>query len=607
MTSPIPIDELFTPAPSGVGGNPNLPPPTGSWLASELEVAALVQLPTTSWQAGAPERTILAINAVMMSQSDAMVSLIAQGGFLDFAASGTVTYVALDGTTVTIPVTPDPSIPSQNPDGSPGWLDVLGRSVYDVERLLATYATGPLAFVNTNPGSVGPFDAGTYHVANTRTQATYKNESSLTIPSSIIAGTGGTITAVATGVTTTTITTQTAHGRAVGDIVYFNGAIGVNGLNGNFAQVAAVPSATSLTVNLATSGTWTSGGLVYACTIATMVADIIGTPSNASSGDVTTTITQFNGVGCFNVASWSAANYESNTDYANRCRLKLAAASPDGPSAAYKFFALSAQSILASQTPKVVLTNGAIEQAEAFGNPQTGLMTLVVASASPASTVLGEPVTPGCTQLPVTNATNATPIVITTSPAHGLSDGDAVTIQGVLGNTNANGTFSITVLSSTTFSLDTSTGNAAYTGGGTVEGGDLGQVNTVIQARVVPDGIAGAIIESALALPVAVTATVIVPQAFANVYRAAVPSRLDLYFRAQPIGGTILPGEAGGTIPLSAVEGVLNDIGVQVLGGNSYVRKISGLTLNGVADDLDFPSEQYRSITGVLNVTVVGV
>ena len=64
------------------------------------------------------------------------------------------------------------------------------------------------------------------------------------------------------------------------------------------------------------------------------------------------------------------------------------------------------------------------------------------------------------------------PIVITTPSAHGYTTGDIVTISGVGGNTNANGVFSITVLSSTTFSLQDQntlaniTGNGAYTSGG---------------------------------------------------------------------------------------------------------------------------------------------
>lgn len=66
----------------------------------------------------------------------------------------------------------------------------------------------------------------------------------------------------------------------------------------------------------------------------------------------------------------------------------------------------------------------------------------------------------------ITGATNASPIVIT-SNGHGLVTGQRVTISGVGGNTAANGTFVVTVLTSNTFSLDGSTGNGTYTSGGT--------------------------------------------------------------------------------------------------------------------------------------------
>ncbi len=71
------------------------------------------------------------------------------------------------------------------------------------------------------------------------------------------------------------------------------------------------------------------------------------------------------------------------------------------------------------------------------------------------------------TTFTVTGATNATPIVITTSAAHGYSTNNYVEIAGVTGNTAANGIHQITVLTTTTFSLDFSTGNGAYVSGGT--------------------------------------------------------------------------------------------------------------------------------------------
>ena len=79
----------------------------------------------------------------------------------------------------------------------------------------------------------------------------------------------------------------------------------------------------------------------------------------------------------------------------------------------------------------------------------------------------------------ISAATNATPIVITTTTAHGYVSGETVTISGVGGNTNANGTFVISVISSTQFSLFSTTstptggragiaGNGTYTSGGFV-------------------------------------------------------------------------------------------------------------------------------------------
>jgi hypothetical protein len=68
----------------------------------------------------------------------------------------------------------------------------------------------------------------------------------------------------------------------------------------------------------------------------------------------------------------------------------------------------------------------------------------------------------------ITGATNATPIVISTAAAHGLTTSNNVTITGALGNTAANGSWQVaSVPTSTTFSLSGSVGNGAWTSGGT--------------------------------------------------------------------------------------------------------------------------------------------
>jgi hypothetical protein len=65
----------------------------------------------------------------------------------------------------------------------------------------------------------------------------------------------------------------------------------------------------------------------------------------------------------------------------------------------------------------------------------------------------------------VTEASNAAPIVIT-SANHGLTTGTYITVSGVLGNTGANGSFTVTRIDADTFSLDGSTGTGSWTSGG---------------------------------------------------------------------------------------------------------------------------------------------
>lgn len=67
----------------------------------------------------------------------------------------------------------------------------------------------------------------------------------------------------------------------------------------------------------------------------------------------------------------------------------------------------------------------------------------------------------------ITAASNASPIVITTSAPHTFPSGAEVTISGVSGNTAANGTWTVAPVDATRFSLNGSSGSGAYTSGGT--------------------------------------------------------------------------------------------------------------------------------------------
>ena len=66
-----------------------------------------------------------------------------------------------------------------------------------------------------------------------------------------------------------------------------------------------------------------------------------------------------------------------------------------------------------------------------------------------------------------TSGNSISPITITTSVTNNLTTGQTVTISGVTGNTAANGTWTITVLNGTQFTIN-ATGNGTYGGGGTV-------------------------------------------------------------------------------------------------------------------------------------------
>ncbi len=92
-------------------------------------------------------------------------------------------------------------------------------------------------------------------------------------------------------------------------------------------------------------------------------------------------------------------------------------------------------------------------------NPVTNTWTQTALIPTPATGVRFNSTT-------ITGASNTSPITITAVDTTGLTNGEKVTIGGVLGNTAANGTWTIAGLTPTTFTLTGSTGNGAYTSGG---------------------------------------------------------------------------------------------------------------------------------------------
>ena len=610
--------DLFTPSPSGVTqwGGANV---AGNWLSVELQIAADVGLPTTSFDPFAPETAILSIEAVTFSESDVLISLFAQGGFLSTAASGSVTYTPVygpgAGISITQPVTPDPSNAAQNPTGALGALDLLCQSTYASFRLAASFASGALAIANLKGSTIGPYTAGSYHVG-TQSQpgnagSTYHNTAALTVPSSAIAGSGGVVAGVTPGVSSSVVSTVSAHGLAPGDVVYLviPTSAGISGLGATFAVVTAVTS-TTFAIGVGSSGTWTAGGNVYLATTGVFAADVVGIGSNAAPGSVSQTITQNVNVFVSNVSAWSGSNWESNSAYATRTQLSLASRSPNGPSQAYVYFAGTAAQILAAATPPYALTNGPVS-ASSSSNPQTGVQTTVVASLNPASIVLGAAVTPGCSQLPISGVTNANPAVVSCVGPTGLAPGGTMTatISGVLGTAGVSGSFTATYVSADTFSIPVDTTlTGSYTGGGQVEGGDLGAIDALLQTSCVPDGIT-ALTVSALALPVSIVAQVVVPQAYVAAYQLAVGAQLQAQIASYAVGGNA-PDFA---VAWDDIVGALEQAGVITLGAASYLREIVSLTITvggvvvPVGGSVAFPSSQYQAILAAPTIGVAGV
>ncbi|MDP7020184.1 MAG: GEVED domain-containing protein, partial [Pirellulaceae bacterium] len=87
------------------------------------------------------------------------------------------------------------------------------------------------------------------------------------------------------------------------------------------------------------------------------------------------------------------------------------------------------------------------------------------ANATPTWTRMDIPILPLAAGVNLSDASFATPIVIT-SNNHGLSNTDFVAIRDVLVNTNANGLFSISNVTTNTFELDFSAGNGGPSSGG---------------------------------------------------------------------------------------------------------------------------------------------
>jgi uncharacterized phage protein gp47/JayE len=100
-------------------------------LGQELAIATTLGLQTSTWQPLDPSRTILQINAQIISNYSVTINQIAQGGYASYAALMT------------------------DPSGAPitVWMDLISTNMYNVFRNPATAAAGPVPYTNTSATS----------------------------------------------------------------------------------------------------------------------------------------------------------------------------------------------------------------------------------------------------------------------------------------------------------------------------------------------------------------------------------------------------------------------------------------------------------------------
>lgn len=502
--SNLTISDLFTPAPSGVNtGSPNAPVPAGSWLATLLYIGTTVGLPTTQWQAGGITRSQLAMLATGLATSDQIVSVMAQGGFLDWAAAVTIDPSTLTGAALAA--------------WQPGWLDKLAATDFNAPRELATFAIGNITFINSGSSSIGPFAPGTFHISNPTTGATYHNVNSLTIP-----------------VGTTT-------------------------------------------------------GQEFE-------ADLAGQGSSSGANTITSLVTTLVKVTLTNPTAFIGSPAESNAALVARCRLKQGSLSPNGPEFAYEYFALTALQVIQAINSAVTLRGGPVTRTIAQSNTATGSVDVLIANATGA--------TDGVVSVPVVSASNASPIVLGVQGdiTGDFTDGDWIFVAGVEGNAGANGFHQVashTVsVGNTLLTLEaTSAGTGAYTTGGTAGVGDLGLVDYVLHANVVPLAVSeNTSWAGETSITVAVTAYV--PASQASTAASTIQTAIASFFANVPIGGFTTGVPTPNTLPINGLEVA---IGVAA----PYIQDLA-VTLNGIAADVTIPSGNVPIInSGAAAITII--
>ena len=381
----------------------------------------------------------------------------------------------------------------------------------------------------------------------------------------------------------------------------------VNATASTFASPYA-PGTLHFASPVGTGPTFSNSGTVSIApngsTTIAIVADAAfpGTAGNVSTGITLVMVTPLVGVTVSPLAAGIVGTaQEPNSALLLRGQNKLGSLSPNGAPQAYAYVATSLpllsslpNSAPSATTPYAV--NAAITRAQAVINIGSGVVQVYVADAAGGA--------PGCAQNPITGVTNTTNPTISTANAHGLSSGQWAVINGVRGatgvnsNITSNPAWQVTVITGNTFSIVLGTAPGAYTGGGTVDGGDLGMADAAIQASTVPNGQL-ALCQAAQNASVNLVGTVYISgqagltaaQATANI-----TSAVQSWLAGLPIGG--VNAEYSGIVPFSEVL-------YQVMGANSGTRSAVLNPIGALGDGSLALTAPQVAVLGSVSISVV--
>ena len=108
-------------------------------------------------------------------------------------------------------------------------------------------------------------------------------------------------------------------------------------------------------------------------------------------------------------------------------------------------------------------------------------------------------------------------------------------------------------------------------------------------------------------------ATVVVPAAYVQTYRAAVQAQLQAQLATYAMGGNA-DSVPPNSVPWDDILGALEEAGVLTVGQPSFVLAVQSLSVSGNATTvtasgtgIGYPSNQYQAILAVSTVNVVGV